>query len=172
MLIRYTLVTRPGSWQRRAGSWRKRRQSVQTCAQTWQRCGVAATRLQLQFQESHGISWTAVAPDSYALRARGIRVTLVWVQVRDSKLVADREARSARGQTAHLEQELSFYQAQSASAMVSPSPFRPNARLNVPSTCTGSSSLAAACCACLKGVKDHHVGLRFSPTLNPHAGTG
>jgi hypothetical protein len=45
-------------------------------------------------------------------------VTPIWVQVRDSKLVADREARSARGQTAHLEQELSFYQAQSASAMV------------------------------------------------------
>lgn len=37
--------------------------------------------------------------------------------VRESKLVADREARSARGRTAHLEQELSFYQAQSASAM-------------------------------------------------------
>lgn len=38
--------------------------------------------------------------------------------MRDSKLVADREARAARGRTAHLEQELSFYQAQSASAMV------------------------------------------------------
>jgi hypothetical protein len=43
---------------------------------------------------------------------------VIGVQVRDSKLVADREARAARGRTAHLEQELSFYQTQSASAMV------------------------------------------------------
>jgi len=39
--------------------------------------------------------------------------------VRESKLVADREARSARERSAHLERELAFYQSQSASAMVS-----------------------------------------------------
>lgn len=38
--------------------------------------------------------------------------------VRESKLVADREARSAGARSTHLERELAFYQSQSASAMV------------------------------------------------------
>lgn len=66
------------------------------------------------------------------------------LQVRDSKLVADREARSARGQTAHLEQELSFYQAQSASAMVTVLP-EAFASECMPQCTGGGLSMAVSC---------------------------
>lgn len=78
------------------------------------------------------------------------------MQVRESKLVADREARAARGRTAHLEQELSFYQAQSASAMVGEAPLAsglPRMQTRQPEDLEGTQPFAS------QGCQDPHCDL-------------